>query len=319
MTSDAKSPADLVRGHTPVLPPKWVRNVPRVDDSVLESFRDFPVPDISDAVGALYTMSPAIRPLYEPIGRLVGRALTVKAPAGDSLTIHGAITQCQPGDVLVIDWRGHLESCSGGSGMLMGPIRQGLAGIVIDGAWRDIPDLQALGFPIFGRGTSSVSRAKTQLGEINVPVSCGGVVVNAGDVIGQMPKELSSCRGPRPTRSSSTSGNVRTRQPPSALKIPRRCRMTRARPSLIISSGGQSPSTEVTRRGSHGRLSSPACSRLLAASQPSGKRASDIGGPKPGPGLRDIRAQRMPENRPSGARASEDRLSIRRSRALSSN
>lgn len=183
MTSDAKSPADLVRGHTPVLPPKWVRNVPRVDDSVLESFRDFPVPDISDAVGALYTMSPAIRPLYEPIGRLVGRALTVKAPAGDSLTIHGAITQCQPGDVLVIDWRGHLESCSGGSGMLMGPIRQGLAGIVIDGAWRDIPDLQALGFPIFGRGTSSVSRAKTQLGEINVPVSCGGVVVNAGDVI----------------------------------------------------------------------------------------------------------------------------------------
>ena len=183
MASDAKSPADLVRGHTPVLSPRWVRNVPRIEDGILESFRSFSVPDISDAVGALYTMAPGMGPLYEPIDRLVGRALTVKAPPGDSLTVHGAITQCQPGDVLVIDWRGHVDSCSGGSGMLIGPIRQGLAGVVVDGAWRDIEDLQALNFPVFGRGTCPVSRAKSQLGEINVPVSCGGVVVHPGDLI----------------------------------------------------------------------------------------------------------------------------------------
>jgi 4-hydroxy-4-methyl-2-oxoglutarate aldolase len=183
MASDVKSPADLVRGHAPVLPPRWVRNVPRLEDDVVESFRGFLVPDISDAVGPLYTMAPGMRALYEPIGRLVGRALTVKAHPGDSLTIHGAITQCQPGDVLVVDARGHVESCCGGSGMLMGPIRQGLAGVVVDGAWRDIPDLQALSFPVFGRGICPVSRPKSQLGEINVPVSCGGVVVNAGDLI----------------------------------------------------------------------------------------------------------------------------------------
>jgi 4-hydroxy-4-methyl-2-oxoglutarate aldolase len=183
MASNGNSPADLVRGHAAVLPPRWVRNVPRIEDGILESFRSFSVPDISDAVGALYTMAPGMGPLYEPIDRLVGRALTVKAPPGDSLTVHGAITQCQPGDVLVIDWRGHVDSCSGGSGMLIGPIRQGLAGVVVDGAWRDIPDLQALNFPVFGRGTCPVSRAKSQLGEINVPVSCGGVVVHPGDLI----------------------------------------------------------------------------------------------------------------------------------------
>ena len=183
MASDAKSPADLVRGHTPVLPPRWVRNVPRLEDDVVEAFRSFLVPDISDAVGPLYTMSPGMRPLYEPIARLAGRALTVKAPPGDSLTVHGAITLCQPGDVLVIDGRGHVESCSGGAGMLIPPIRAGLAGVVVDGAWRDIPDLQALSFPIFGRGTCPVSRPKGQLGEINVPICCGGVVVNAGDLI----------------------------------------------------------------------------------------------------------------------------------------
>ena len=183
MASNGNSPTDLVRGHTPVLPPKWVRNVPRIEDGILESFRNFSVPDISDAVGALYTMSPGMGALYEPIDRLVGRALTVKAPPGDSLTVHGAITLCQPGDVLVIDWRGYVDSCSGGSGMLIGPIRQGLAGVVVDGAWRDIADLQALNFPVFGRGTCPVSRAKSQLGEINVPVSCGGVVVHPGDLI----------------------------------------------------------------------------------------------------------------------------------------
>ena len=183
MASDAKSPVDLVRGHTPVIPPKWVRNVPRLGDDIIDAFRSCSVPDISDAVGPLYTMSSGMRPLYEPINRLVGRALTVKAPAGDSLTVHGAISVCQPGDVLVVDWRGHVDSCSGGAGMLIQPIRQGLAGIVVDGAWRDIPNLQDLDFPIFGRGTCSVSRPKSQLGEINVPISCGGVVVNAGDLI----------------------------------------------------------------------------------------------------------------------------------------
>jgi 4-hydroxy-4-methyl-2-oxoglutarate aldolase len=181
--STASSPSELVRGHVPVLPPRWVQNVPRLDDDVVEAFGKFSVPDISDAVGPLYTMAAGMRPLYEPINRLMGRALTVKAPPGDSLTIHGAISVCRPGDVLVIDWRGHVDSCSGGAGMLMAPIRQGLAGVLVDGAWRDVLDLQALGFPIFGRGISAVSRAKSQFGEINVPVSCGGVVVNAGDLI----------------------------------------------------------------------------------------------------------------------------------------
>ncbi len=194
MASDAKSPADLVRGHTPVLPPRWIRNVPRLEDDVVESFRSFLVPDISDAVGPLYTMSPGMRPLYEPIGRLAGRALTVKAPPGDSLTVHGAITLCQPGDVLVIDSRGHVESCGGGSGMLIAPIRAGLAGVVVDGAWRDVPDLQALNFPIFGRGTCPVSRTKGQLGEINVPICCGVIVADAEGIVVVPRTEATSVR-----------------------------------------------------------------------------------------------------------------------------
>src|ERR1700741_3401539 len=86
MASDVKSPADLVRGHVPVLPPRWVRNVPRLEEDVVEAFRGFLVPAPTPPAAPLCRMSPASRPGCEPIGRLVGRALTVKAPPGDSLT-----------------------------------------------------------------------------------------------------------------------------------------------------------------------------------------------------------------------------------------
>jgi hypothetical protein len=54
---------------------------------------------------------------------------------------------------------------------------------VIDGAWRDVPDLQAADLPIFGRAISPFSPAKAAFGEINVPVYCGGVIVKPGDLV----------------------------------------------------------------------------------------------------------------------------------------
>lgn len=169
--------------HRPVIGPRIVRNVPRLPEQVVERFRTAYVPDVSDAVGRLYTMDSGIRPLYKPMPRLVGLALTVKAIPGDNLTIHGALQMVQPGDVLVVDWRGSTECCGTGAGSLMSPIQRGLVGAVVDGGWRDIEEVQAAGFPLFGRSISAFSPPKDQPGEINVPVSCGGVVVDAGDIV----------------------------------------------------------------------------------------------------------------------------------------
>jgi regulator of RNase E activity RraA len=170
-------------GHRPVLGPRIVRNVPRLPDSVVERFRTAFVADVSDAVGQLYTMDTSIRPLYKPMKRLVGLALTVKAVPGDNLTVHGALNMAQAGDVLVVDWRGYTEGCGTGAGSMMPPISRGLAGVIVDGGWRDIIELQAIDFPIFGTAISPFSPPKSRPGEINVPVACGGVVVHAGDVI----------------------------------------------------------------------------------------------------------------------------------------
>ena len=167
----------------PIVRPVIVRGVPRPDPEVVERLRAAFLPDISDKVGQLYTMDSGIRPLYRPIRRMVGAALTVKMPPGDNMTVQLALAEAQAGDVLVVDWRGYTESCGTGTGSLTAAIGRGLEGVVIDGGWRDVAEIQALDFPIFARSISPYSPPKGRAGEINVPVCCGGVIVQPGDVV----------------------------------------------------------------------------------------------------------------------------------------
>jgi regulator of RNase E activity RraA len=172
-----------MRGYTPVVPPRIGASPDRVDPAQLEFLSGVPVADVSDAVGRLYTMHPRIRPLYEPIRRTVGVALTVKAVPGDNLAVHGALGMVRDQDVLVVDWLGYSEGCGSGVLSLMGPVERGLRGVVIDGGWRDVAELQEHGIAVFGRGEAAFSPAKNDPGEVNVPISCGGVTVEPGDVV----------------------------------------------------------------------------------------------------------------------------------------
>lgn len=176
-------PGPDVRGHEPVVPPRIGSPGAPVPAESIAYLRACAACDVTDAVGRLYSMDSGIRPLHQPAPRLVGTALTVKAVPGDNLAIHHALGLVRPGDVLVVDWRGFVEGCGTGVLSLVEPIHRGLAGVVCDGAWRDVPDIGALDFPLFGRGISPYSPPKARFGEVNVPVCCGGVVVEPGDVI----------------------------------------------------------------------------------------------------------------------------------------
>jgi 4-hydroxy-4-methyl-2-oxoglutarate aldolase len=178
-----KAETPFLFAHRPLIPPRINGSVPRVAPEVMSRYETAYVPDLSDAVGSLYTMTPDMKSLYEPSPRVVGQALTVKAPPGDNLTIHGALALAGPGDVLVVDWRGFVGGCGSGAGSLIVPMRKGLRGVIIDGGWRDIGELKALRFPVYGKAVSALSPPKDRPGEINVPVSCGGVVVEPGDIV----------------------------------------------------------------------------------------------------------------------------------------
>jgi regulator of RNase E activity RraA len=58
-----------------------------------------------------------------------------------------------------------------------------LAGLVIDGAIRDIGEWAEDGMPIFARGHTHRGPSKDGPGEINVPVACAGLVVLPGDLV----------------------------------------------------------------------------------------------------------------------------------------
>jgi 4-hydroxy-4-methyl-2-oxoglutarate aldolase len=170
-------------GHRPLVGFRIVTNPPRLPADLVEHFSAFFVPDIADLVGQLYVMDAGIRPLYAPMATLTGSALTVKLTPGDNSVIKRAYEMVRPGDVLVVDARGHTATCAGGAASMVPAIHEGLAGVVVDGAWRDVGELQAIGLPVFGRGVCPYSGPKQRPGEINVPVCCGGVIVNPGDII----------------------------------------------------------------------------------------------------------------------------------------
>jgi 4-hydroxy-4-methyl-2-oxoglutarate aldolase len=183
VTASQETHTSVRRGHHPVIRARQGAFPGTIDESLVASLRSAPLTDLSDAVGRLYTMSTRIRPFYEPMNRVIGTTITVKAVPGDNWAIHGALRLVEPGTVLVVDWRATTQACGAGVSALLPAIRRGLSGLIIDGAWRDVAEVAAIDFPIMATGVSPYSPAKNELGEINVPVSCGDVVVQPGDLV----------------------------------------------------------------------------------------------------------------------------------------
>ncbi len=158
------------------------RSSPPVDQVVLEQFSTLGSAQISDCMQRLYGVT-GLRPFHAAARRVVGLAVTVKTRPGDNLMIHKAIAMAQKGDVIVIDGGGETNNALVGELMMMDAANRGVLGFVIDGAVRDA-DVFAQGeFACFARGVSHKGPYKDGPGEVNVPVSVGGQVVFAGDVV----------------------------------------------------------------------------------------------------------------------------------------
>lgn len=170
-------------GHFPLVGLKVVKNFRRPTPEAIEQFRDRFVPDIADWLGVLYCVDHAIRPAYSPMPRMIGPAFTVRVPPGDNLMVKLAIHMAKPGDVIVIDARGHTDWCLGGAGMTVIAKQRGVAGMLIDGAYRDIGQVQSIDFPMMLRGVAPATGPKRGPGMINVPAHVGGVVIHPGDII----------------------------------------------------------------------------------------------------------------------------------------
>ncbi|AIJ44733.1 hypothetical protein O987_02825 [Comamonas testosteroni TK102] len=157
--------------------------VPGPEAEVVEAFKSIPVAAIGDSmsrnVGTL-----GLRQYHARLDAvLCGPAVTVRVRPGDNLMIHKALMMVQPGDVLVIDGGGDVSQALVGGLMRTTCVARKLAGLVIDGAIRDLCEWAEDGMPIFARAHTHRGPSKDGPGEINVPVSCAGMAVLPGDLI----------------------------------------------------------------------------------------------------------------------------------------
>jgi len=164
-------------------------------DPMLARFAKLSPANISDAMdqvaGQRGFLDHDVRPMVA--GSFVGRAVTslVRAVPADQSTPATAakhsvemIDSSKPGDVGVIVMEGSLDVAAMGGLMGTAAKVRGMAGMVLDGALRDVREVRALGLPVYARSISPAN-AVTRYASVanNIPVKCAGVTITPGDII----------------------------------------------------------------------------------------------------------------------------------------
>ena len=142
----------------------------------------FPTGVLCDAMGKINNMRYDIKPLFSE-AHLAGPAVTVRCPVADNLTIHRAMEMAHPGDVIVVDAGGYKNAGLFGEVMTVSCIARKIAGVIIDGGCRDAAEIVSLKYPLFAAAVNPGGTVKETLGEINVPIQCGGVCVHPNDIM----------------------------------------------------------------------------------------------------------------------------------------
>lgn len=156
-----------------------------IDAALLERWRKIPVAVAVDLTPS-HQIDPAVRPLL-PSGRqpaLFGRALTARCTPPDFGPVLHAVGMIDAGEVLMIDAGGQISHAMIGD-ILGGHLhRQGAAGLVCDGAVRDVAGLGAMeGLAVYSRAVNPLGPTAAREGEVNGPVTIGGCKVAPGDLI----------------------------------------------------------------------------------------------------------------------------------------
>lgn len=158
--------------------------IERPSADVVAGLGEFDSPDVSDLMNRLYTMTSAIHNITADHLRILGPACTVKVYPGDNLAVHKSLDIAHPGDVVVVDAGGSTMNAVLGDLVSAKARHRGLRGFVVDGLVRDVDAIREIpDFPVFARGISPIGPLHRGPGEVNFPISAGGIVVQPGDVI----------------------------------------------------------------------------------------------------------------------------------------
>lgn len=153
-------------------------------------FKNLSTTNVSDALDALGLKGATygICPMWHTMTKVLGPVVTIKmTAAGLTKSKHHlgikAIEYANPGDVILIDNGGRLDTSCWGGILANGAKKKGISGVVIDGAMRDLDDCIDIGFNAYARGTVvATARGRIMEEATNVMVQFGGVQVRPGDI-----------------------------------------------------------------------------------------------------------------------------------------
>ena len=176
---------------TEIMPAASQPGAGQPDDELLGRLRGLDACAVSDALDTLGLPGAVtgLSPTWPDRRVTAGRVRTVKAgpKTGNGPQTHIAtplVAICGPGDVVVIDNQGRPDvSCFGGL-LAEAAVLRGVAGVVVDGACRDVHEYEALNLPVFALAAVPVSaRGRIVQHDMDVPVQVADVTVNPGDLV----------------------------------------------------------------------------------------------------------------------------------------
>ena len=159
------------------------RGFDRPDPKLVEKFKGAQTSHLTDAMDGRGALDYWIKPLDASQSVFAGPAITAHSYPADIVGMFGAVSEAQPGDVIVVANDSYTETAVVGD-LAVGMMRnKGVAAFVTDGLARDKAGILATGVPVFSRGVSPNSPGCYGQGTVGIPVTLGGVHVSPGDII----------------------------------------------------------------------------------------------------------------------------------------
>jgi len=158
------------------------RRFERPSATLVARFAGLPTGFVTDAMNGTGSMHYRIKPIA-PQMSFTGIAVTAFCPPMDNLAVMAAVDFIEAGDVIVCGTQGSEAAGIIGDLWALGAKARGAVALVTDGLVRDVPGLLKAGLPTFAIGHNPNSGFRNGPGSVNLPITCGGIAVEPGDII----------------------------------------------------------------------------------------------------------------------------------------